>query len=166
MQDVTKIESEVSGLDEENRVNEALFHRMNHQRTLLDAMLQRAKDEREYRAGASSLDVDGCKSYSELMDRTIAGLEGRSKELQRRRREIDENQDNSILQVEYFTTLRKILEVKLRCTKANGPGANGGRAMGGRMGGGMTGASSQQAIEDEIVALMGGNNGGADMLVL
>eukprot|EP00742_Colponemidia_sp_Colp-10_P013822 GILJ01015643.1.p1 GENE.GILJ01015643.1~~GILJ01015643.1.p1 ORF type:complete len:523 (-),score=141.97 GILJ01015643.1:125-1693(-) len=162
MQDVTKIEAEVGTLSEENRVNEAMYHRLNHQQTLLNAMLSRAEDEQKYKAGAGSLDVSGCKSYTELMDRTITGIEGRSKELQRRRREIDENHDVNVQQVEWFATLRKILEVKLRCAKVSGPSNLG------NMGGGQRGGNVQ-TLENEIADIMSGGRGGAggaDMLVL
>lgn len=155
MQDVSKIETEVNTLTEEARVNEALYHRLNAQLLLIDAQQQRAETERDYRAGKSSLDPQ-YRSYNEMFSKTTEELERRTKDLQRKRREVEENHGINVQQVEWFNTLRKILEGKLASIKTQV----------------QQGASAQSAVDKDIQSLMGPGNGanrggaGVDMLVL
>eukprot|EP00758_Cryptobia_borreli_P001780 Tbor_TRINITY_DN252_c0_g1::TRINITY_DN252_c0_g1_i1::g.12196::m.12196/K19677/IFT81; intraflagellar transport protein 81 len=167
MQDVTIIESEVNILEEETRINEGLYHRLNNQKLLMDVMLHRAQEEKSYRASQSSLDINGCKTYSQLIDRTMQDVEKRSKDLQRRRRDIDENHETNVQQVEWFNNLRKILEVKVHCMKTthgefgDGIGICDGNTVGPRGTG-----NNANDIENDINAVMGRGDGGVNVLNL
>jgi intraflagellar transport protein 81 len=153
MQDVSKIDTEVNQLLEETRVNEALFHRLNAQVLLLDTQVQRAGEEREFASGSKKLDQQ-FQSYSDLLTRTTEDHERRSKDLQRKRRDVEENHSLHVQQVEWFATLRKILEGKLASVKSQN----------------QQNAQQQNSVDKDIQSLMGngGNRGGpgVDMLVL
>lgn len=153
MQDVSKIDTEVNQLLDETRVNEALYHRLNAQVLLLDTQVQRANDEREFASGSRKLDQQ-FQSYSDLLIRTTDDHERRSKDLQRKRRDVEENHSLHVQQVEWFATLRKILEGKLMSVKSQNQQT----------------AQQQNSVDKDIQNLMGngGNRGGpgVDMLVL
>lgn len=153
MQDVSKIDTEVNQLLEETRANEALFHRLNAQVLLLDTQVMRAGEEREFASGSKKLDQQ-FQSYSELLTRTTEDHERRSKDLQRKRRDVEENHSLHVQQVEWFGTLRKILEGKLSSVKSQN----------------QQNAQQQNSVDKDIQSLMGngGNRGGpgVDMLVL
>lgn len=153
MQDVSKIDTEVNHLLEETRVNEALFHRLNAQMVLLDVQSQRAAEEREFASGSKKLDQQ-YQTYGDLLTRTTDDHERRAKDLQRKRRDVEENHSLHVQQVEWFATLRKILEGKLASVKSQNQQS----------------AQQQNSVDKDIQSLMGGNANragpGVDMLVL
>lgn len=160
MQDVTKIETEVSSLDNENRSNEALYHRLQQQKLLLSVMVDRATKEKSYRSGESSLGVNGCKTLGQLLDKTISEVESRSRDLQQRRRNIDENHAVNVQQVEWFHNLKVIMEAKVAALKKGNVQAHAVPMMGG---------GAPGSIDLDIAAVMGNarrNDGGMGVNVL
>ncbi|CAD2216488.1 hypothetical protein AGDE_04832 [Angomonas deanei] len=145
MEDIQKLDDDVTRLKEERHVNESLFHRLNTQRLLLSTQWKRAEDEKRFRSTEASLDPE-YKTYGDFLTDLTKQLELRTKDLQARRRNVDENHDVNTHQVEYFNSLRKILESKLKSLRNAQPDA----------------ASDQKASIDQDIQ----NILGADRLVL
>ena len=150
MQEVNKLESEVESLSDEAKMNEALFHRLQMQLQLLAVHEKRAADERDFQNGNRQYDAAHATLGQALTAKTEA-VEIRTKELQRKRRDIEENHENSLQQVEWFGALKKIMDAKLASIRTENPKSR----------------PSQGNLEGEIAAIMGGNSRpGVDMLVL
>lgn len=168
MQDISKIEAEVRMLSDETKMNEALYHRLQSQLVLVNAQLQRATDEREYRSGAKKLDPQ-YKTYTEMFTRTTEDLERRTKDLQHKRREVEETHSLNVQQVEWFGALKKILEGKLASVKAQAAGGLHMAVAG--VGVGKASGAAVNSVDADIQAFLAGqagrnNNNGVDMLVL
>ena len=86
----------------------------------------RVEDEKVFRSGAKSLDAT-CQNHLQLLNNTVTALEARTKDLQKRRRDIDETHENNIQQVEAFSNLRKLLELKEKILRSE-TGATGGQS--------------------------------------
>jgi len=122
MAEVNKLETEVNHLTDENRLSESLYHRLNCQLKIVNVQAQRVEDEKEYRAGSKVLDGQ-IRSYTHLFHSTTETLEQKSKSMQKRRRDIDEHHDYRLQQVEWFTSLKKIMQAKVAALQAgNTPG--------------------------------------------
>ncbi|EPY19662.1 hypothetical protein STCU_05187 [Strigomonas culicis] len=147
MEDIQKLDDDVTRLKEERNANESLFHRVRTQSVLLAAQVKRAAEERAFRSQPElSLDPQ-YKTYSDYFADVTKQLEARTKDLQTRRRDVDENHDTNVQQVDWFNSLRRILEGKLASLRdAAPPGSSAGRQ-----------ANVDQAIKQVM---------GADMLVL
>jgi intraflagellar transport protein 81 len=153
MQEVNKLEMEVQSLVDETKMNEALFHRLQVQLQLLSAQEKRASDERSFQAGSSQYDPkENIKTLSQCLLQKTESLEKRVKDLQKKRRDIEENHENALQQVEWFTGLRKLMEAKVASIRTDAAsGAKGGR----------------QNLDGEIASIMGtAGRSGVDMLVL
>jgi intraflagellar transport protein 81 len=150
-EDIQKIDEEVTRLKEETSANESLYHRVRTQDILLAAQAQRAAEEKKYRSDPSaSLDPQH-KTYADYFADVTRTLEARTKEMQVKRRELEDTHDTSVQQVEWFHALHTILQAKLASLQANAPAAGS--------------ANPRHIIDDDIQQVMG-RAGGADMLVL
>jgi intraflagellar transport protein 81 len=156
MQEVTKLEGEVSQLTDETRLNESMYHRLHAQQKILSVQKKRVDDEKEFRAGTRQLDPTA-RTNATLLHSTIESLDIRNKELQKRRRDIEETHDTALQQVEWFTNLRRLMEAKHTALRVaagkpvDGPG--GAAAVGG--GSGQVGVGGAAALDMDIQALMG-----------
>ncbi|KAK7196645.1 intraflagellar transport protein 81 [Novymonas esmeraldas] len=150
-EDIQKIDEDVTRLKDETRVNESFYHRVRSQDVLLTAQVRRAEEERTFRNDrAASLDPQH-KTYAEYLVDVTRTLEARTKEMQGKRRGLEETHDTSVQQVEWFGALRTLLQAKLKTIQAESP---------------PTGAGVRgHTIDDDIQQVMG-RAGGADMLVL
>lgn len=150
LEDVRKLTDTVEKLKAEASSNEALYHRLNVQRTLLQAQSQRVEKEKTYRKDPSASVDPQYKTYIDFFADTSKVLEQRSKDLQVRRRNVEEHHDNNVQQVEWFRKLKKILEAKMRSLKTDVDGNAAGEG---------------GTLDEEIDRVMGGGKG-VDMLVL
>lgn len=117
-EDIRKLTYKVTELKAEAGANETLFHRAHSQNTLVAAQQKRTQDEKRFRTSEDEfLDVEN-KTYLDYYTTSINRLETRTKDLQVRRRNIEENHDHNVHQVDYFRHLKKILEAKLKSVKA------------------------------------------------
>ncbi|KAG5493788.1 hypothetical protein JKF63_01620 [Porcisia hertigi] len=150
-EDIQKIDENVTRLKEETSMNESLYHRVRTQGMLLAAQTRRAEEEQAFRTDpAASLDPQH-KTYGDYLADVIRTLEARTKDLQGKRRDLEETHDTSVRQVEWFSALRTILQAKLKGMQAEAPPASGG--------------ACERGIDEDIQQVMG-RAGGADMLVL
>lgn len=150
-EDIQKLDEDVSRLKDERRLNESLYHRIKAQQVVLHTQAKRAEEERAFRSSPSaSLDPQH-KTYTDLFTEVAKTLESRTKELQGQRRDLEENYDGDVQQVEWFNTLRLILEAKLKVMHVEGT-SHGSVVV-------------RSTIDQDIQQVMGGA-GGADMLVL
>lgn len=117
-EDIRKLTDSVAKLKAEVFSNETLYHRLNCQNTLLQAQRKRVVDESSFRSSPdASLDPQ-YKTHLELIADSTKDLEARAKDLQIRRRTIEDNHDHNVQQVDYFRHLKKILEAKVKSMKA------------------------------------------------
>lgn len=118
MEDVQNLDQQVTRCKDIVRTNESLFHRLTTQMMVLDAQAKRVAEECTFRANPeTSLDPHH-QSYSDYLSDITRNLEDRSRKMQVKRREVDESHDTSVQQVEWFNSLRSILEAKLQCMRA------------------------------------------------
>ena len=157
LQEVSKLEAEVGALLDETKLNETIYHRLNAQILMVQVQLKRVESEMEFRSGAKQLDL-ASKSYAHFFHSATDTLEMRSKELQKRRRELDETHENNLQQVESFAGLRKLLDGKLSSMRKEGGGSVVGVGAG----------SGGRSLDQDIQAMIGGSTtrNGVDMLVL
>jgi intraflagellar transport protein 81 len=155
MQEVNKLDGEVGVLTEETHLSESMYHRMHSQMQIVAVQQQRVEDEKEYRAGGKTLDAT-TKSYAQMYHATTEDVENRARTLQKRRRDIDDNHDGRLQQVEWFAQLRRLLESKVQVMR-NDDGSNAAARPG-------------QTIDQDIQAIMmtqqNQPRGGHDILVL
>ena len=129
MSEVNKLSTDVDVLRDETQTNETLYHRLNCQLKIVQTQLQRVADEKEFRSGSKTLDGQ-ILSYAHLFHQTTEGIETKAKGLQQRRIDIDENHDYRLQQVEYFSSLKKILAAKKEITQTNAPSGGPTRHLG------------------------------------
>ncbi|KAG5468109.1 hypothetical protein LSCM1_02080 [Leishmania martiniquensis] len=150
-EDIQKIDEDVTRLKEETTASESLYHRVRTQGILLAAQTRRAAEERAFRTEpTASLDPQH-KTYGDYLADVTRTLEARTKEMQGKRRELEETHDSSVRQVEWFNALRTILHAKLKSIQAEAPSVGSG--------------ARGHTIDDDIQQVMG-RAGGTDMLVL
>ncbi|CBZ30160.1 conserved hypothetical protein [Leishmania mexicana MHOM/GT/2001/U1103] len=150
-EDIQKIDEDVTRLKEETTMSESLYHRVRTQGLLLAAQAKRAEEEQTFRTDSNaSLDPQH-KTYGDYLAEVTRTLEAWTKEMQGKRRDLEETHDTSVRQVEWFNALRTILQAKLKSIQAEGPS---------------TGARTRNnTIDDDIQQVMG-RAGGTNMLVL
>jgi intraflagellar transport protein 81 len=146
MQEIHKLESEVGTLGDETRMNESVYHRFNTQLQLLKVQQKRVEDENEFRAGTRTLDATA-RTYAQMFHSKTEHLEQANKERQRRRRDIEENHETRLQQVEWFTALRKLLDAKIQSLNSVDPGKG-------------------PSLDQELQAVMNTTQGGVNRLVL
>ncbi|CAG9581749.1 conserved hypothetical protein [Leishmania major strain Friedlin] len=150
-EDIQKIDEDVTRLKEETTTSESLYHRVRTQGLLLAAQAKRAEEEQTFRTDRNaSLDPQH-KTYGDYLAEVTRTLEARTKEMQGKRRDLEETHDTSVRQVEWFNALRTILQAKLKSIQAEAPTA-GAR-------------TRDTTIDDDIQQVMG-RAGGTNMLVL
>eukprot|EP00760_Papus_ankaliazontas_P038027 PhM_4_TR8823/c0_g1_i1/m.2403/K19677/IFT81; intraflagellar transport protein 81 len=143
-QETNKLQVDVNQYEEELHVNESMFHRLQCQMSMLDSLKKRSEDEKEYKAGNKSL-AGNAPSYSQLFVNTVEGLERKTRELRDRKKFIDEHHTNNLNQMEWFSSLKKLLEMKLKTAK-------------------QTQRTEALSLEQELAGM--NVEGGVDMLVL
>lgn len=154
MEDIRKLDYEVTRLKEETQMDESLFHRLQSQGVLLAAQKQRVAQERNFRSSGSTASLDRqYKTHEAYLADETQVLEERIKQLQTRRRDIESSHEHDIQQVKYFQSLQQLLEAKLSSVHAE-RGSTQGAGQG------------QDTIDNDIKQLMGHGKGGADMLVI
>ncbi|KAG5491469.1 hypothetical protein JIQ42_01372 [Leishmania sp. Namibia] len=150
-EDIQKIDEDVTHLKEETTTSESLYHRVRTQGILLAAQAKRTEEERAFRTDqTASLDPQH-KTYGDYLADVTRTLEARTKEMQGKRRELEETHDTSVRQVEWFNALRTILHAKLKSIQAEAPSAGAG--------------ARGHTIDDDIQQVMG-RAGGTNTLVL
>lgn len=148
IEDIRKLSDTVANLKAETQSNESLYHRLNAQRELINANKKRVEDEKRYQTDDEAFLDPQYKTYEDFYDDMTETLEQRNKDMQARRRDIEENHEINAQQVEWFRNLKKILEAKVKCMNAVSAANPDGIP----------------SIDDEIKRTMG--TAGVNMLVL
>jgi len=144
LQETNKLQADVAQYEEELHVNESLYHRLNCQIQLLATSKRRLDEEKEFKAGVKAL-PGSAASYNQLFVTTVDNLERTTRNLREKKKFIEEHHVTNINQMEWFTSLKKLLECKLACIKRGD-------------------SQPIMTLDQEIGMQMG--HGGVDMLVL
>ncbi|KAG2375064.1 hypothetical protein C9374_010068 [Naegleria lovaniensis] len=116
--EVTKLRSDIKELQEEIERQQSLYYLLQSQGTINNAMRKRIDDEKDFldpKSGKKfSLEY---QSYTSFLKGRIEKLEQLSKELREKQKYIKETHDPNMKQIEQFTNLRKLLELKMRLQK-------------------------------------------------
>uniref|UniRef100_A0A0A9YT59 Uncharacterized protein n=1 Tax=Lygus hesperus TaxID=30085 RepID=A0A0A9YT59_LYGHE len=96
MQDIHKIDDDVTQLKEETHKNESLYHQLQAQQLLLDTMKARMAEEKQLRSTAPGTKGDGkaslidgmYRSHEECFEDQLRQLERRSHEAQSKQRHV------------------------------------------------------------------------------
>eukprot|EP00759_Apiculatamorpha_spiralis_P029088 PhF_6_TR31455/c0_g1_i1/m.46158/K19677/IFT81; intraflagellar transport protein 81 len=144
LQETNKLQADVGQYEEELRINESLYHRLQSQMQILAVQKRRMEEEKEYKSGAKSL-PGNAQSYSQLFVVTIENLERKTRELREKKKFIEEHHTMNINQMEWFSWMKKLLDCKLTQMKKSKD-------------------QPVMTLDQEIGMQMG--RGGVDMLVL
>jgi intraflagellar transport protein 81 len=112
LQETNKLQADVNQYEEELHINESLFHRLQMQMNLISVQKRRAEEEKEFKAGSKSL-PGSAGSYTQLFVSTVDNLERKTRELREKKKFIEEHHVTNINQMEWFTSLKKLLDCKL-----------------------------------------------------
>lgn len=116
--EVTKLRSDIKELQEEIERQQSLYYLLQSQGSINNAMKKRIDDEKDFldpKSGKKfSLEY---QSYTSFLKGRIEKLEQMSKELREKQKYIKETHDPNMKQIEQFTNLRKLLELKIRLQK-------------------------------------------------
>eukprot|EP01079_Euglenida_sp_SAG-EU17-18_P007567 gene7567-1354_t len=117
--ELSKITKEVDSLESECHTMEAAFHRTQCQVQIARILQKRVQEETDFRNSNRKLS-EKYKDYSQLLDTTLSHLETLSKDLQRRKIEIENTQEFSLNQMQWFKNLKRLLECKATLYKKGG----------------------------------------------
>eukprot|EP01061_Rhynchopus_euleeides_P011265 TRINITY_DN20840_c1_g1_i1.p1 TRINITY_DN20840_c1_g1~~TRINITY_DN20840_c1_g1_i1.p1 ORF type:complete len:689 (+),score=363.40 TRINITY_DN20840_c1_g1_i1:212-2278(+) len=111
-----KLQEDVDQMTTDCRLNESLYHRLNCQLSIAAVAWNRVKDEKDFAHGERKLD-DQYPTWSKMFEQVTKDLEQRSQKLRSQKRDIELNHEGNVQQMEWFQTLRKLLECKVNYYK-------------------------------------------------
>eukprot|EP01060_Flectonema_neradi_P011292 TRINITY_DN18392_c0_g1_i1.p1 TRINITY_DN18392_c0_g1~~TRINITY_DN18392_c0_g1_i1.p1 ORF type:complete len:688 (+),score=172.58 TRINITY_DN18392_c0_g1_i1:62-2125(+) len=132
-----KVQEEVDQLENDSRLNESLYHRLNCQLSIAAVAWNRVKDEKDYVMGERKMD-EKYDTWSKMFEAVTKNLEQRSQSLRVKKKEIEASHPQNLQQMEWFTNLHRLLECKVNFYKRetqerdkNQEGLHEGMMMGG-----------------------------------
>ncbi|KAJ9457996.1 Intraflagellar transport protein 81 [Diplonema papillatum] len=110
--DTGKLNEEVNALESDSRLYESLYHRLNCQLNIASVAWNRVKDEKDFSHGERRLD-DKYETWTKMFESVTKDLEQKAQALRIQRKDIEQNHDGNLQQMEWFRNLRRLLECKV-----------------------------------------------------
>eukprot|EP01059_Diplonema_ambulator_P012925 TRINITY_DN2340_c3_g1_i1.p1 TRINITY_DN2340_c3_g1~~TRINITY_DN2340_c3_g1_i1.p1 ORF type:complete len:696 (+),score=351.28 TRINITY_DN2340_c3_g1_i1:66-2153(+) len=111
-----KLQEEVDQYQSECRLNESLYHRLNCQLSIAAIAWNRVKDEKDFAIGERKLD-ERYDTWGKMLEATTKQLEQKSQQLRIQKKDIEQNHDHNLQQMEWFKNLQRLLECKVNYYK-------------------------------------------------
>eukprot|EP01064_Diplonema_japonicum_P018327 TRINITY_DN2701_c0_g1_i2.p1 TRINITY_DN2701_c0_g1~~TRINITY_DN2701_c0_g1_i2.p1 ORF type:complete len:436 (+),score=191.50 TRINITY_DN2701_c0_g1_i2:562-1869(+) len=111
-----KLQEEVDQYQSECKLNESLYHRLNCQLNIAAIAWNRVKDEKDFAHGERKLD-ERYDTWSKMFESTTKQLEQKSQQLRIQKKDIEQNHDHNLQQMEWFKNLQRLLECKVNYYK-------------------------------------------------
>ena len=146
--EVSKLKTDIKELQDEIDRQQSLYYLLQSQSCLNNAIKSRLEDEKEYLDSKNSGKRFSLEyqSYTSYLKGKIDKLEQLSKELREKQKYIKETHDPNMRQIEQFSNLRKLLELKLKLNREGITNSNNLRQAFGK-----SDAFSQQQGVDRLV---------------
>eukprot|EP01062_Namystynia_karyoxenos_P058395 TRINITY_DN49946_c0_g1_i1.p1 TRINITY_DN49946_c0_g1~~TRINITY_DN49946_c0_g1_i1.p1 ORF type:complete len:715 (+),score=334.28 TRINITY_DN49946_c0_g1_i1:99-2243(+) len=106
-----KLEDEVGALQNDCRLNESLYHRLNCQLSIAAVAMKRVQDEKDFLTSGKRLD-DQYESWQQMFEKKTGELETRMADVRKQQIQLDAAYDGHLQQMEWFKNLKRLLDCK------------------------------------------------------
>eukprot|EP01063_Lacrimia_lanifica_P022256 TRINITY_DN29904_c0_g1_i1.p1 TRINITY_DN29904_c0_g1~~TRINITY_DN29904_c0_g1_i1.p1 ORF type:complete len:712 (+),score=348.20 TRINITY_DN29904_c0_g1_i1:56-2137(+) len=111
-----KLQEEVDQLSSDTRLNESLYHRLNAQLSIAAVAWNRVRDEKDFAHGDRKLD-EQYNTWAKMFESVTKKLETKSQTLRVTKKDIEQNHDHNLQQMEWFRNLKRLLDCKVNYYK-------------------------------------------------
>lgn len=115
-----KLNSDIDKAWGEYKSEETKYHYMNIQSKIYEVMQKRLKEENAYLKKPDARLSDDLKSFNELYIHKLKNQEQISVDLRKHQRYVKDNYENATRQVELFSNLKNLLEMKMKTLHQDG----------------------------------------------